>query len=126
MRGDPQAWAYCDVRRDGTITYYEVGDAHRVQPRPNIAAVNATRWAEEAVAWLGLQGWELVSVSAGTDRTFYFKRPIDTPTGELEALLVAMESTDAGPEDTAATPDDGSDLSLVDQVRLLEEEFLPD
>ncbi len=126
MMRNPQVWAYCDVRLDGTITYYGVGDAHQVQPRPNIGSVDASRWAEEAVAWLGLQGWELVSVSTFADRTFYFKRPLDTPADELETLLLTMESTDADSEDTSATPDDGSDLSSVDQVRLLEEEFLPD
>ena len=65
-------------------------------------------------------------MSAYADRTFYFKRPLDTPTDDVEALLVALDSTDADAEATAATPGDGSELSPVDQVRLLEEEFLPD
>ena len=120
------AWAYCDVRPDGTITYYGVAEAHQVQPRPNIGAVEPTRWVEEAVAWLGLQGWELVSVSAAPSRTYYLKRPIDASGADPEADLIAVEFTDGRPEQTAPAPDDGPDLSTIDRVRLIEEEFLPD
>jgi hypothetical protein len=126
MMNDAKAWAYCDVRPDGTITYYGVADAHQVQPRPNIGAVEPTRWVEEAVAWLGLQGWELVTVSAGISRTYYLKRPIDSSGADLEADLIAVEFTSEGPEQTASAPDEGPDLSTVDRVRLIEEEFLPD
>lgn len=126
MMHDQRAWAYCDVRLDGTITYYGGADADQVQPRPNIGAVEPTRWVEEAVAWLGLQGWELVAVSAGADRTYYLKRAIDTPSAELEADLVTVESTDVSLKETAPPADEGPDLSTIDRVRLIEEEFLPD
>ena len=39
MMHDQRTWAYCDVRPDGTITYYGVADALQVQPRPNMGAV---------------------------------------------------------------------------------------
>jgi hypothetical protein len=125
MHGE-RVWASGDVRPDGTITYYGIADAHREQPRPNIGAVEPTRWAGEAVAWLGLQGWELVAVSAGISRTYYLKRPIDASDADLEADLIAVEFTSESPEQTAPAPDKGPDQSTVDRVRLIEEEFLPD
>jgi hypothetical protein len=123
---DQRAWAYCDVRPDGTITYYGVADAHRMQPRPNIGGVESTRWVEEAVAWLGLQGWELVAVSAGADRTYYFKRPIDTASADLDTDLVAIEVSDERSGGTGPSSEEDPDLSNVDRVRLIEEECLPD
>jgi hypothetical protein len=120
------AWAYCDVRPDGTITYYGVAGDHRTQARPNIQAVDARRWTEEAVAWLGLQGWELVAVVPGEGPTFYFKRPIDEQVATLE-----IEQADAAIAGIAVSgvndvPDDDTDRSQIDPVRLIEEEFLPE
>src|SRR4051794_41857769 len=75
MIRNQQGWAYCDVRPDGTITYYGVADAHQTQARPNVQAVAAARWGEEAVAWLGLQGGGLGAGLDGGGRPHYFKRP---------------------------------------------------
>jgi hypothetical protein len=102
-----------------------VAENHRTQARPNIHAVNAQRWAEEAVAWLGLQGWELVAVVQGEGPTFYFKRPLDDDTAVLEAERLAdaaagpVGNAERGPADDAGAPD-------IDPVRLIEEEFLPE
>ncbi len=123
---DQQTWAYCDVRPDGTITYYGVADAHRTQARPNIHAVDTTRWVEEAVAWLGLQGWELVSVTDGDGRTFYFKRPVDEQTAEVAAARVGRAATGVSAAEMPDDPVDDPDESTIDPVRLIEEEFLPD
>lgn len=117
-----QTWAYCDVRSDGTITYYGVARAHRTQARPNVHKVETTRWVEEAVAWLGLQGWEIVGVVQDEGRTFYLKRPIDEHTAEVAA---ERSGTVAAGVSIAEVIDD-PDVPAIDPVRLIEEEFLPD
>jgi hypothetical protein len=126
MIRNQQGWAYCDVRPDGTITYYGVADAHQTQARPNVQAVAATRWVEEAVAWLGLQGWELVAVLDGAGRTFYFKRPLDATGADLMAERVGAAVEGVRMPDDVAPPDDEPGRSPIDPVRLIEEEFLPD
>lgn len=120
-----QTWAYCDVRPDGTITYYGVADAHRTQARPNIHAVDTRRWVEEAVAWLGLQGWEMVGVVQGEGRTF-FKRPVDGHTAEIGTARVGTEATGVGLAEVGSFPEGEPALPAIDPVRLIEEEFLPD
>jgi len=122
-----QTWAYCDVRPDGTITYYGVADAHRIQARPNIHAVDTRRWVEEAVAWLGLQGWEMVGVvqGEGEGRTFYFKRTIDESTAGLEAEHIGVAFAGVGLAEAGSLPEE-PDIPAINPVRLIEEEFLPD
>jgi hypothetical protein len=80
---------------------------------------------EEAVAWLGTQGWELVSVVlAEDDRTFYLKRPVRDQTADILAQPLARETA------TATAPDlpvnDTPEIPVLDPARLIEEEFLPE
>lgn len=121
-----QTWTYCDVRPDGTITYYGVAKAHRTQARPNIHAVDTTRWVEEAVAWLGLQGWELVNVVQGEERTFYFKRPIDERTAEVAEERLGTVIAGVSAAEVIDVLDEDFGERTIDPVRLVEEEFLPD
>lgn len=123
---DRQAWIYCDVRPDGTITYYGMAGAHRTQARPNVHRVETTRWVEEAVAWLGLQGWELVSVAQGDGRTFYLKRPIDEHTAEISAERSGTVAAGVSVAEVIDHPGDNPDIPAIDPMRLIEEEFLPD
>jgi hypothetical protein len=124
---DYQPWAYCDVRSDGTITYYGVADAHRTQMRPNVQAVDTLRWVEEAVAWLGTQGWELISVVERDDgRTFYFKRPVQDQTADVDAEAISLEAATATDISLDRRMDDAPEVTRVDPARLIEEEFLPD
>jgi len=123
---DRQTWAYCDVRPDGTITYYGVARAHRTQARPNIHAVDTTRWVEEAVAWLGLQGWELVNVVQTDERTFYFKRPVDEQEAEVAAERLGTVTAGVSAAEVTEVLDDEPGERRIDPVRLVEEEFLPD
>lgn len=123
---DRQRWAYCDVRHDGTITYYGIADGHRTQVRPNVNAVNINRWVEEAVAWLGWQGWELVSVAHGEGRTFYLKRPIDEHTAGIEAHKIGMESAGLAVAEQDLRLDVDADARAINPARLIEEEFLPE
>ena len=121
-----RTWAYCDVRPDGTITYYGVADDHRTQARPNVHAVDTERWAEEAVAWLGLQGWELIGVVHGEGRTFYFRRPIDARTETFEGEDVAAAGAGTTPPEVGVVAGEEPDAAGIDPVRLIEEEFLPE
>jgi hypothetical protein len=123
---DHQMWAYCDVRSDGTITYYGVAEDHHTQARPNVHAVNALRWVEEAVAWLGTQGWELVSVVEGTDRTFYFKRPLQEQGAEILAEAIGLETATAAVIEPNPDATEERTEPVIDPARLIEEEFLPD
>ena len=123
---DERTWAYCDVRPDGTITYYGVAKSHRTQARPNIHAVDTTRWVEEAVAWLGLQGWELVNVVQAEERTFYFKRPIDERTAEVAEERLGTVTAGASAAEVIDAIDEDPGKRAIDPVRLIEEEFLPD
>lgn len=123
---DRRGWAYCDVRPDGTITYYGVADDHRTQGRPNVHAVDATRWVEEAVAWLGLQGWELVGVVQDEGRTYYFKRPITDRGADIEAERIGIAAVGATVAAGDPLPEDDPEAPAIDPVRLIEEEFLPE
>lgn len=125
MRNQP-TWAYCDVRSDGTITYYGVAGAHRTQARPNVQAVDTERWVEEAVAWLGLQGWELAGVVQGDGRTFYLKRAIDAHTADIEALRIGAAAAGLSLADVGMDDPDDQDIPSIDPARLIEQEFLPD
>ena len=118
-------WAYCDVRPDGTITYYGVAEDHQTQVRPNVQAVDTRRWVEEAVAWLGTQGWELVGVvRMEDDRTFYFKRPIQQQAADVLAQTIDLEAATATIPERSV--DDSPEIPIVDPARLIEEEFLPE
>ncbi len=123
---DQRTWAFCDVRPDGTITYYGEAGAHRTQARPNVHAVETERWVEEAVAWLGLKGWELGSVMHDDGRTFYLKRSIDSSTADVDALGVGAEATGVSLAEIGIDPEEEPDVPRIDPVRLIEEEFLPD
>ncbi|HVL25860.1 MAG TPA: hypothetical protein VM450_17345 [Thermomicrobiales bacterium] len=120
-----RGWAYCDVRHDGSITFYGVADDHHTQARPNIHGIEARRWVEEAVAWLGAQGWELVAVVQGEGRTFYFKRPLDDEIVGGEELLATAGIEQRG-SDLEEGPDEEAGVSVIDPARLIEEEFLPE
>ncbi|HEV2074298.1 MAG TPA: hypothetical protein VGR29_11730 [Thermomicrobiales bacterium] len=126
MMRDQQRWAYCDVRPDGTITYYGIAEGHRIQARPNVHAVDTNRWVEEAVAWLGWQGWELVSVVHGEGRTFYFRRPIAEHTAEVEAQNIGMEAVSLAVAEEDLVLDADADARSINPARLIEEEFLPE
>ncbi len=84
--------------------------------------METTRWVEEAVAWHGLHGRELVSVTDGDGRTFYFKRPVDEQTAEVAAVSVGRTATGVSAAEIADDPDG----TTINPVRLIEEEFLPD
>lgn len=119
-------WAHRDVRHDGTITCYGIAEDHLTRARPNIHALDAGRWGEVSVAWLGTQGWELIAVAEGAGSTFYLKCTIEERSATLEIQVSGMETTGVSVTNEKVLLEDTANTLTINPVRLINEEFLGD
>ena len=62
----------------------------------------------------------------GEGRTFYFKRPIDEQSAEIEAENIGMEAVGLAVAEKDLALDVDADARSINPARLIEEEFLPE
>ena len=67
---------YCQVYASGDIYYLTAEGSRKDDTRKGRAGAGVDKHAR-AVAWLGGEGWEAITISPTIDALWHFKRPVD-------------------------------------------------